>query len=76
VEHLLDAVDDAPGVSVRVRFAEDALEISVSGPARRRHDDAIKRAQERVRLHHGTLEATTRDGFAEALASLPIYARV
>jgi signal transduction histidine kinase len=74
VELLLDAVDDAPDVSVRVHFADDALELAVAGPAKRRREDAFRRAQERVRLHHGTLEATTRNGRAEALASLPIYA--
>lgn len=74
VEHLLEALDDAPGVAVRVRFADDALELAVTGPAKRRRDEALRRAQERVRLHHGTLEATTRDGRGEAFASLPLYA--
>ena len=38
VEHLLSALDDAPGVEVGVRFGEEALEIRVSGPAGRRGD--------------------------------------
>ena len=74
VEHLLAALEDAPGVGVRVRFADDALELEVSGPAKPRGEDAIKRARERVRLHHGTLQAVTRGGRAEAVVSLPIYA--
>jgi hypothetical protein len=75
VEHLLDALRDEPDVEVTVRFADDALELSVAGPVRRRGEQAIERARERVRLHDGTLEATTRDGRAEALVSLPLFAR-
>jgi len=76
VEHLLAALADAPDVDVRVRFTDDALELAVSGPARRGARAAIERARERVLLHHGTLEATTRDGRAEARASLPVLATV
>jgi len=75
VEQLLAALDDAPDVEVTVRFGEDALELAVSGPARRRAGAAIERARQRVELHHGTLEATTRRGHAEALVSLPVLAR-
>ena len=74
VEHLLAALDDAPDVEVRVRFSDDALELAVSGPTRRHAKAAIERARERVQLHRGTLEATTRGGRAEAVASLPILA--
>jgi hypothetical protein len=76
VEHLLDAIDDAPGVDVEVRFADDGLELSVSGPARRRADagSAIERARQRVRLHNGTLEAATKGGRAQAIAHLPVLA--
>jgi glucose-6-phosphate-specific signal transduction histidine kinase len=76
VEHLLDALDDAPDVSVRVGFGADALNIAVSGPAARRGvaATAIERARERVALHSGTLEAETRGGRAEAVAHLPIAA--
>ena len=44
VEHLLGALDDAPGVEVGVRFGEDALEIRVAGPAGRRGDAARRSA--------------------------------
>jgi hypothetical protein len=73
VEHLLDALEDAP-VEVRVRFGEDALELAVSGSARRPDAAAIKRARERVQLHRGTLSATAHGGRAEAVASLPMFA--
>jgi glucose-6-phosphate-specific signal transduction histidine kinase len=74
VEHLLDALDDAPDVNVTVGFGPDALDITVSGPAARRGvaATAIERARERAALHSGTLEAETRGGRAEAIAHLPI----
>ncbi len=72
VEQLLDALDDSPDVAVRVRFADDALEIEVSGPARRRGRDAIERARERVEMHRGTLDATLRGGRADAVVQLPM----
>jgi len=76
VEHLLQALDDAPGVDVGVRFSDDALELTVSGPARRRSDgsSAIERARERVALHRGTLEAHFERGRARAVAQLPVHA--
>jgi hypothetical protein len=73
VEHLLDALADVP-VDVAVRFGDDALELSVSGPSRRPNSAAIKRAQERVQLHRGTLRSTTNGGRAQAVASLPMLA--
>jgi hypothetical protein len=72
VEQLLDALDDSPDVEVLVRFADDALELAVSGPARRRAKASIERARERTRLEQGTLEASVRGGRAQALASLPL----
>jgi signal transduction histidine kinase len=74
VEHLLDAIGDAPDVSVRIGFRDDALDIAVAGPTARRGAAAIaiERARERVALHSGTLEAATHGGRAEALAHLPI----
>jgi signal transduction histidine kinase len=76
VEHLLEAVQDAPGVEVGVRFADQALELRVTGPLRRRGAAAIERARERAALDQGHLEATTVDGRAEAVVSLPILAAV
>jgi signal transduction histidine kinase len=75
-EHLLGAMEDAPDVAVRVRFADDAIELSVSGPARRGAKAAFDQARERARLQHGTLRASTRGGHAEAVASLPVLAAV
>jgi hypothetical protein len=75
-EQLLEALEDAPDVEVHVRFGDDALELSVSGPARRRAKASIERARERARLQHGTLEATVRGGRAEAEVSLPVLAAV
>ncbi len=75
-EQLLGALEDAPDVEVRIRFGDDALELAVSGPARRRARASIERARERARLQHGTLEATVRGGHAEAAVSLPVLAAV
>ena len=75
VEHLLAALHDAPSVEVEVRFAEDALGLRVAGATRRRDlGPAVDRARERVQLHRGTLETTTRGGHAEAVARLPVGA--
>jgi hypothetical protein len=76
VEHLLEGLGDAEDVEVGVRFADDALELSVAGPVRRRASQAIERARERVALHSGTLQASSHDGRAEAVVSLPIFATV
>lgn len=72
VEHLLAALADAPDVDVRVHFTDDALQLSVSGPARRGAKAAIDRARERAQLHNGTLQASTRGGRADAVACLPV----
>ena len=74
VEHLLAAVEDAPGVEVRVRFDDDGLGLAVAGPAVRRGESAVKRARQRVQLHRGTLDASVRDGRAEAVVWLPVVA--
>jgi signal transduction histidine kinase len=76
VEQLLAALGDAPGVEVCVRFGADALELRVAGPLRRRGEEAIERARERVALYRGTLESHTNEGRAEAVVSLPIFATV
>lgn len=75
-EHLLAALEDAPDVDVHVRFGDDALELTVSGPARRRSKASIERARERARLQRGTLETTMRGGRVEAAVSLPVLAVV
>lgn len=75
-EQLLAALEDAPDVEVRVRFGDDALELAVSGPARRSAKASIERARERARLQQGTLEATVRGGRAQAAVSLPVLAVV
>ncbi len=74
VEHLLAALDDSPDVEVRVGFRDDVLELAVAGPPRRRGEEALARARERLQLHRGTLEVNTRNGRAEAMASLPVLA--
>jgi glucose-6-phosphate-specific signal transduction histidine kinase len=72
VEHLLAALDDAPGVEVCVHFGADALELTVTGATRRGSRAPIERATERARLHRGSLEAIVRDGRVEAVALLPL----
>jgi signal transduction histidine kinase len=76
VEQLLDALEDAPGVEVHVAFGDDALELTVAGPARRRARDSLDRARERTRESDGTFAATVRGGRAEAVVSLPVLAVV
>ncbi len=76
LEHLLTALDGAPGIAVQVTFAEDALELEISGPARRGATAAIERARERVRVYHGTFDANVRRGRAHARVSLPLSVAV
>jgi signal transduction histidine kinase len=72
VEHLLRGVADSPNVDMTIRFGDDALELSVAGPARGWTDAAVERARERVKLHHGTIETTARGGRAAAVVQLPV----
>ena len=74
VEHLLAAVEPTPGVDVTIRFADDGLGITVTGPASRGGKPAVERARQRVQLHRGTVESVVRGGRAEAVAWLPIVA--
>ena len=69
VEHLLDAVQDAPDVEVGVRFADDALELRVTGPLRRRGAAARSSGPASGRAAPRHLEATTHGGRAEAVSS-------
>jgi signal transduction histidine kinase len=71
VEQLLDALAGAPDVEVRVRFADDALDLIVSGQAGPAGAAPFERARERVALHAGTLRTTAARGRAEAVVSLP-----
>jgi signal transduction histidine kinase len=75
IEHLLATTGDAPGVLVHVDFGAEALEVTVSGPARssrRRTDAALDRARERLALHHGSLESEIAGGHTRATAALPL----
>lgn len=74
VEHLLAALDDSPDVDVHVRFADEALELSVCGQARRRAGAEMERARARVQLHHGTLETSMDGRRSQIVASLPVLA--
>ena len=76
VEHLLDAVQDAPGVEVGVRFADQALELRVTGPMRRRGAAAIERARERARSTTGAWRRRRMAAAPRPLVSLPILAAV
>jgi signal transduction histidine kinase len=76
IEHLLDTTGDVPGVQVHLDFGADALEVTVSGPARssrRRTEAALDRARERLTLHHGSLESEIAGGHARATAALPVF---
>lgn len=76
VEHLLGALADQPDarIEVGVRFADDALELSVRGPVERHADmrAAVARATERARLLGGSVEARTSHGLVAAVAQLPV----
>jgi signal transduction histidine kinase len=76
VEQMLDALESAPGVDVRVKFGDDVLELAVSGPARRQARASFDRVRERARLQSGTVDATIHGGRAEAVVSLPLLAVV
>jgi signal transduction histidine kinase len=76
VEHVLGVLDDEPDtrIDVAMRFAPEALEITVSGPVHRGADvrAAIARARERTRLQHGTLTVKVTRGRARVRAQLPV----
>jgi signal transduction histidine kinase len=74
VEHLLAAIGDTPGVEVTVDFGSEALEVTVTGPTRRRAEVTIEKARERVALHRGTLHADVRGGTTRATAAFPVMA--
>ncbi len=74
VEHLLEALEDAPGtrIDVYLRFGGDALELDVSGPPGKRQGTAFATAHERVALLGGTLRIETDSGRCTALVRLPL----
>jgi signal transduction histidine kinase len=76
VEHLLTALTDRAGspVDVALRFADDALEIRVSGPVGKGSDvkAALARAKERAKLLGGSVEMKVAHGRAGAVAQLPV----
>jgi signal transduction histidine kinase len=74
VEHLLEALEDSPGarIDVLLRFGDDALELDVSGPARRQPGSAFATAHERVALLGGTLNVETGSDRCSALVRLPL----
>ena len=78
VEHLLAALQDAPGarIDVCVRFGQDALELDVIGPVGRHADPAaaFAVAHERIALLGGSLRIDTHPGRWAALVRLPLTA--
>jgi signal transduction histidine kinase len=76
VEHLVAVLEGHPSshVEVRVRFDDDALEISVSGPIDPLADlkGAAARAKERVKFLGGSLDIKVSRGHADAVALLPV----
>jgi signal transduction histidine kinase len=76
VEHLLDALEDAPAarIDVHVTFAADALELDITGPASHEPGTAFAVARERVALLGGTLDVESGSGRCSALVRLPLSA--
>jgi signal transduction histidine kinase len=76
VEHLVTALADQAGspIEVVVRFADDALEIRVTGPVGKGADvkAAIARAKERAKLLGGSVDVKVVRGRAGAVAQLPV----
>jgi len=74
VEHLLEALEDAPGtrIDVHVRFCDDALELDVRGTAGKQQPAAFATTHERVALLGGTLRIETAADLCTALVRLPL----
>jgi hypothetical protein len=76
VEHLLLALEDAPGAAIEVRlhFGPDTLDLHVSGPPSPGADAqaALAAAGERARLHGGTVDSRLAGGLCYAMARLPL----
>ena len=75
-EHLVAALDDAPGASidVRLRFAADAVELYVAGPPAHGVELGVvlAAARERAALHQGTLDGGTAGGICRTAVRLPL----
>jgi signal transduction histidine kinase len=75
-EHLMTALEDAPGatIDVRLRYSAESLELHVSGPPSGRAElgAILAAARERASLHRGTLEDRSTDGICRAMARLPL----
>lgn len=76
VEHLLVAVADASdaGIDVRVRFQDDAVELSVLGPPAADVDlpTVLATARQRAGLHGGTIEAAAEGHLRALRARIPL----
>jgi len=78
VEHLLAALEDAPGIriDVRVQFAADGLELDISGPASRSGDNGAELAAARARAGAigGSFDVVADSGQCAARVWLPLNA--
>jgi signal transduction histidine kinase len=76
VEHLLVALQDAPEarIEVHLRFAPEALDLTVSGPAALLGEPsaALAQVRERVALHGGTVSTRSVPKGLETIVRLPI----
>ena len=76
IEHLLTALEDAPGaaVDVRLRFAPDTLELHVSGPRSPRADlrTVLASARQRAALHGGSIDDRQDELVCRLVARLPL----
>ncbi len=76
VEHVLEVLADEPSarIDVLMRFEDDALELTVTGPVLRGADvrGTVARARERVRLQHGSLSVKIARGRARVVAQMPV----
>jgi hypothetical protein len=76
VEHLLQALDDAPetAIDVTLRFCADGVELDVCGPPSPGADlrSALAAARERAALHGGTVQSRLSGGTCYATARLPL----
>lgn len=78
VEHLLAALEDAPGIriDVHVRFVPDSLELDISGPASRSADNGAELAAARARAGAigGSFDVVADSGHCAARVWLPLNA--